>query len=163
MLRPATVADVPEAYVVVREGFASYRSFGLPGWEPPDEPMHEMEARLASGWGAVVEEGGEIVGFGAFEQAREGPREGPELPGLAHVWAIFVRETHWGAGVATALLEAVTAEIARRGYAEARLFTPALQARARRFYAREGWTERGEPFAVEPLGLDMVELRRPVA
>jgi GNAT superfamily N-acetyltransferase len=162
MLRPATLDDVPAAYAVVREGFASYRSFGVPGWEPPHEPMHEMDARLAAGWGVVAEDADAVVGFGAFEQARAGPREGPEVPGLAHVWAIFVRETHWGAGVATALLEAVTAEIAGRGYAEARLFTPALQARARRFYAREGWTERGEPFAVEALGLDMVELRRPL-
>jgi GNAT superfamily N-acetyltransferase len=162
MLRPATTEDAAAALAVVREGFASYRSFGIPGWEPPAEPMHDMELRLAGGWGAVVEEDGEVVGFGAFEQAREELREGPEIPGLAHVWAIFARETHWGAGVATALLAAVTAEAARQGFAEARLFTPALQARARRFYAREGWSERGEPFAVEPLGLDMVELRRPL-
>lgn len=162
MLRPATVEDVPAAKDVVREGFASYRSFGILGWEPPEDPMHEMEARVAGGWAVVAEDAGAIVGIGAFEQAREGVREGPELPGLAHVWAIFVRETHWGTGVARALLEAVTAEIARRGFAEARLFTPALQARARRFYAREGWTEAGEPFAVEALGLDMVELRRPL-
>ena len=162
MLRPVTLDDVPAAKEVVREGFASYRSFGIPGWEPPEDPMHEMDERVANGWGVVAEEDGAIVGFGAFEQARESAREGPEVPGLAHVWAIFVRETHWGTGVARALLAAVTAEIARQGYEEARLFTPALQARARRFYAREGWTEVGEPFAVEALGLDMVELRRPV-
>lgn len=153
---------MPAADAVVREGFASYRSFGIPGWEPPAEPMPELDVRLANGWGVVAEDGGEIVGFGAFSQARASAMEGPPLPGLAHVWAIFVRETHWGAGIANALLAAVTAEIARQGYAEARLITPALQARARRFYAREGWREVGEPFAAEALGLDVVELRRPV-
>lgn len=160
MLRPATIEDVPAAKEVVREGFASYRAFGIPGWEPPEEPLNEVEARLAGGWGAVVEEDGEIVGFGAFEQARESAREGPEVPGLAHVWAVFVRERHWGTGAASVLLEAVTAEITRRGFAEARLYTPARQARARRFYGREGWREIGEPSAVDALGLDMVELRR---
>lgn len=123
--------------------------------------MHGIDERLANGWGVVAEDDGVIVGLGAFEPAREEVREGALMPGLAHVWAIFVRETHWGVGIATALLATVTAEIARQGYAEARLYTPALQARARRFYAREGWRELGEPFAVEALGLDMVELRRP--
>ena len=50
--------------------------------------------------------------------------------------------------------------MAGQGFTEARLYTPALQARARRFYAREGWTERGESFWVGELGLDLVELRR---
>ncbi|MCW2991246.1 MAG: family N-acetyltransferase [Solirubrobacterales bacterium] len=162
MLRPATAADVPAAEALVREGFGSYRAFGIPGWEPPEEPMRGMAERLAGGWGTVYDERGSVVGFGAFQQATEGAREGADVPGLAHVWAIFVRETHWGAGVARALLAAVTDEASGRGYREARLFTPALQARARRFYAREGWTEVGEPFAVELLGLDMVELRRPL-
>lgn len=162
MLRPAAAADVRAAREVVAEGFASYRAFGVPGWEPPADPMPEMDARLAGGWGFVVEDGNAVVGFGAAEPAREEPREGALVPGLAHVWAIFVRETHWGAGVASALLAAVLAESGRRGFAEARLFTPALQARARRFYAREGWAERGAPIHVEALGLDMVELRRPL-
>lgn len=162
MLRRATAADVPEALEVIREGFASYRAFGIPGWQPPEEPMHGMDERLADGWGVVAEDDGRIAGFGAFEQALERVREGPEIPGLAHVWAIFVRETHWGAGIAGALLAAVVGEARRQGYAAARLNTPALHARARRFYAREGWSERGEPVHVEALGLDMVELFRPL-
>ncbi|MFL5845400.1 MAG: GNAT family N-acetyltransferase [Solirubrobacteraceae bacterium] len=162
MLRPAAAADAPAALELIREGFASYRAFGIPGWEPPDEPMHGFAERLAAGWGAVVEDGGEVVGFGAFEQALEHPRAGAEVPGLAHVWAVFVTQTHWGTEVATTLLAALTEEIGRQGYIEARLFTPAPQARARRFYAREGWHEAGEPVHVEALGLDMVELRRPV-
>jgi GNAT superfamily N-acetyltransferase len=108
----------------------------------------------------VAEERGEVVGVGAFEPAREPPRHGPHVDGLAHVWAIFVTESRWGTGVAAALLDAVTAEMAGRGYREARLFTPAAHARARRFYAREGWAERGEPVPVPELRLDMVELRR---
>jgi hypothetical protein len=50
-------------------------------------------------------------------------------------------------------------EAARRGFPTIRLFTPVGQARARRFYEREGWEERGEPFDA-PLGLSLIEYRR---
>jgi GNAT superfamily N-acetyltransferase len=108
----------------------------------------------------VAEDDGAIVGFGAGEQALEGIVDGPRIPGLAHVWAVFVSERLWGRGVASALLAAVVDEARGRGFTEARLNTPVLQARARRFYGREGWSEVGEPIHVEALGLDMIELRR---
>jgi hypothetical protein len=41
-----------------------------------------------------------------------------------------------------------------------RLFTPAGQVRARRFYEREGWTVAGEPYDDEDLHLEIVEYRR---
>jgi hypothetical protein len=47
-----------------------------------------------------------------------------------------------------------------RGFTAMRLFTPADQARARRFYEREGWTVAGAPFTHEDLHLSMVEYRR---
>jgi hypothetical protein len=40
-----------------------------------------------------------------------------------------------------------------------RLFTPVAQARARRFYEREGWRPRGEEFHVAALGLVLIEYR----
>jgi hypothetical protein len=49
-----------------------------------------------------------------------------------------------------------------RGYREARLFTPAGQARARAFYGREGWREVGGPFHAPEFDLDILELRRPL-
>jgi GNAT superfamily N-acetyltransferase len=45
----------------------------------------------------------------------------------------------WGQGVAALLHEAAIAEIRRRDYEAVRLYTPALHARARRFYERRGW------------------------
>jgi hypothetical protein len=41
-----------------------------------------------------------------------------------------------------------------------RLYTPARHARARAFYAREGWAQEGEPTYEPMLGLELVELRR---
>jgi hypothetical protein len=46
------------------------------------------------------------------------------------------------------------------GFPEARLYTPVGQARARAFYAREGWREVGPSDAAAELGLDVLELRR---
>jgi hypothetical protein len=43
-----------------------------------------------------------------------------------------------------------------------RLFTPAEQQRARRFYEREGWSAVTEAYLEEPLGLEIVEYRRPL-
>ena len=41
-----------------------------------------------------------------------------------------------------------------------RLFTPAAQARARRFYEREGWALARPPAFDERIGLDIAEYRR---
>lgn len=161
-LRPATVADAPAAAALGLAGMETYRAWAGPGWEPRADGPRRVAERLRHGWGTVAEDGGDVVGFGAFEPAREQPRLGALVPGLAHVWAVFTAESHWGTGVATELLDALVAEMRRRGLRAARLMTPAGQARARRFYAREGWTEQGPPYAVSELGLEIVELRRPL-
>jgi GNAT superfamily N-acetyltransferase len=86
--------------------------------------------------------------------------EGPLIADLAHVWAVFVAREHWGDGTGTALLRALTEQMRAQGFGSARLYTPAGQARARRFYAREGWTDQGPPELVAAIGLELVELRR---
>ena len=48
---------------------------------------------------------------------------------------------------------------ASRGAPALRLFTPAGHARGRRFYEREGWTLKGEPFEEERFGMPLVEYR----
>lgn len=160
-LRPATPADAEAITAVTRAGFETYRSFAPEGWSPPSETPDDTRSRLTAegAWGVVAVGSEKVVAVGAFEPARDGFK-GPLIPGLAHIWAIFVAESHWGAGVATKVLAATTTEIWTRGFPEARLFTPAGQARARRFYAREGWNETTAPFLVPDLGLELVELRR---
>ena len=46
-----------------------------------------------------------------------------------------------------------------RGFTELRLFVAAGQARARRFYEREGWLPAGDPFDDPIPGLTMIESR----
>jgi hypothetical protein len=50
-------------------------------------------------------------------------------------------------------------EARARAFTAMRLFTPAGQARARRFYEREGWSAVGGAFLVPALGLEVVEYR----
>jgi GNAT superfamily N-acetyltransferase len=117
-------------------------------------------------YGVVALDEGRLVGFAAYEPAREEtPDEGfsgPRIPGLAHVWAVFAAESHWGRGVAAGLQGDLIDHIRTAGFREARLYVAAGQARARAFYAREGWRETTAPFRVEKLGLDLVEMRRSI-
>ena len=162
MVRPAELDDCDAIIAVTKAGFETYRSFAPDGWEPPGDMTGEgLGQRLAveHAYGVVAVEDDAVVGFGAFETARDPHPDGELIDGLAHIWAVFVAPSHWGTGTATEVITALTDEMARRDYAEGRLFTPAGQVRARRFYAREGWTQRGEEFPVPMLGLDLVELR----
>jgi hypothetical protein len=61
--------------------------------------------------------------------------------------------------VATQLLGHATSTAAGRGFRVMRLFVPAGQARARGFYAREGFVAAGEPFEFG-LGLPVLEYQR---
>jgi GNAT superfamily N-acetyltransferase len=76
---------------------------------------------------------------------------------------LFVAQDHWGSGLAVTLHAASVEEARRRGFAEMRLFTPADHGRARRFYEREGWAQRAEPFDEPRLGMALVEYRYALA
>jgi GNAT superfamily N-acetyltransferase len=62
------------------------------------------------------------------------------VPGVAHLWQLFVLPGWWGRGVAASLHAAAISEMRARGYERGRVFTPSLHTRARRFYERRGWT-----------------------
>jgi GNAT superfamily N-acetyltransferase len=79
--------------------------------------------------------------------------------GLGHLRNLFVRQDQWGTGLARLLHDAAVEEARRRGYRELRLFAAAGQARARRFYEREGWVQRGEPAYDPRPRLEMAEYR----
>jgi GNAT superfamily N-acetyltransferase len=165
-IRIAEAADAPALAETVRQGFEGYREWAPPGWLPPPAPLHLIGIRDRLGdagtWCLLAEAEGRTAGHVAIHPARtrEEPRE--LLPGLAHLWMLFVREPWWGTGLAAELLARATAEAASRGYRAIRLFTPAAHARARAFYEREGWTVEGDRFFGRELDLDLVEYRRPL-
>lgn len=162
-LRPAELNDVPGMSQTAAEGFGGYAAFAPPGWRPPPEPSaEEMIAErmaLARAVAIVAEVGGEAAGHVLLIAASES-REPVADPELAHVMHVFVRAPFWGTGVARELHRAMVAAAHANGFLRARLFTPAEQARARRFYEREGWLLARGPWHDHGLQLDVVEYRR---
>jgi GNAT superfamily N-acetyltransferase len=165
-MRPATPGDSEQIATVMQEGFEGYRAFAPPGWEPPDAhaEVERMRGFLDNPevWCLIAEQGGEPAGHVALMPTRlhESPSD---VPGLAHFWQLFVRPPWWGTGLATALHAEAVHEAASRGYTAMRLFTPAGQARARRFYEREGWTAAGEPSDALDFGMPLIEYRRAIS
>ena len=163
MYTRATPDDAADAAATTAAGFGTYAAFAPPGWRPPAE-VSSIEAtrkRLEDDdvWALVARTPeGETAGHIAFCSSKTS-RWPEKLDDLAHLWQLFVREPYWGTGVAATLHARALDEAARQGYAAMRLYTPAGQARARRFYEREGWSLRGDPLDVA-LGIPVVEYRR---
>ncbi len=163
-LRPATVEDVPVIAETVKQGFDTYREFAPRGWSPPEEPIErsKIAERLPQPdtWCLIAHDGAVPAGHVALHPAREQTEQRAPIPGLAHLWMLFVREPWWGSGLAPRLLALSVEVAAARRYDTMRLYTPAGHARARAFYGREGWATVGEPKYEAMLGLDLVEYRR---
>jgi GNAT superfamily N-acetyltransferase len=166
--RLATAHDVDAIIALFSAGVETYREFAPPGWEPPDPDRDNTRDILADSqtWAMLAVVDGVPVGHASFTPARErGPgeaagswRERPLIPGLAHLWQLFVLQRWWGTGVADELHRAGVAEMREHGYERARLYTPTAQARARRFYERRGWTAVDEQQNTD-FGLPLTEYR----
>jgi GNAT superfamily N-acetyltransferase len=163
--RTATPEDAAELAQTLDLAFKGYREIAPVGWAPPPVEPEPLRVRLRNPavWCQVAETHGRMAGHVALIPASLHSSHPLDDPALAHLWQLFVREEHWGSGIATKLHDAVLDEALRRSYSEFRLYTPAGQARARGFYEREGWRSAGEPFAEETLGgMELVEYRRPL-
>ena len=163
-LRPATALDADELAATVAEGFESYRAFAPEGWSPPDrlELALGIAVRMRGddqrAW-VAVDDRDRVAGQVAYLPATRS-RHPSDDPRLAHLAQLFVRRAHWGTGLAARLLAVAVDDARERGFTAIRLFTPAGQARARRFYEREGWTVIDEPVLERQLGLELVAYRR---
>jgi len=93
----------------------------------PSTFVDRLEALAASS--IVAERDGVLVGFAALE--------GNEVDQL------YVTADARGSGVAAALLAAAEAELQRRGVRDAVIQCSHGNARAHRFYSRNGWTDTG--------------------
>jgi GNAT superfamily N-acetyltransferase len=164
-IRLAGPEDASALAATTRLGFESYREWAPAGWRPPP-PSLELRAirerlKQATTWCAMaLDPDGEPAGHVGITHASERDRPHVRIPGRAHLWMLFVRPRWWGTGLAARLHGLALEEAARQGYETIRLYTPAGQARARAFYAREGWAPAGRPFAEPLLGLDLLEYRR---
>ena len=163
-LRRATVEDAGTLCETVQLGFASFQAWAGPSFDPPpaafELPRIREGLERPSTWALLALSGGEPAGHVALTQAQERREPRPDIPGLAHLWMLFVRPPWWGSGLAARLNGLVVAEAAERGYRAMRLHTPAGNERARAFYEREGWSTDGVAVPEPLLGLDLMEYRR---
>ncbi len=96
----------------------------------------------------VVDVDGVVAGFcspGASEDA-----------GWGEIFSIYVRPEHWGGGYGKALLDAGEQTLREAGFGRGLLWVLGQNARARRFYERQGW-RLGRPFRLEEIGGVQVE------
>jgi GNAT superfamily N-acetyltransferase len=163
VLRDVGCDDIEELAALVADAFVGYRAFAPADWQPPSagEQSRVLQHWIADSqfWGELASDQRALIGHATFvPAARHSFRAAPD-PTLAHLGHLFVRPRYWGSGVATQLLAHAMTAAGARGFATMRLFVPAGQARARRFYAREGFVAVGEPFDFG-LGLPVFEYRR---
>ena len=159
-IRQATPDDAPALLALMLEGVETYKEFA-PAWEPQMPPEDAFRERLSleSHWCAIAtDDDGDALGHSAFLDSADSGHPDPE-PGLAHFWQLFVRPSQWGTGLASDLMTRAVDAARERGYTTMRLFTPSGQARARRFYEREGF-DLAREFDDDRLGLRVVEYRR---
>jgi GNAT superfamily N-acetyltransferase len=156
-LRAPRPRDLAALTATADEGFRGYHAFAPASYVPPSpaETRETIADRLT------------LPGaFARCARDRRGPLGHviafpmPGEPGLQHLFHLFLRERAHGTGLATALLELAVADAREAGADAMRLFTPAGQARARAFYAREGFGLAGGPAWEPRLGMAVVELRR---
>ncbi len=156
-------SDFDAAARLIADGLAGYHEFAPPGWRPPGvrEEMRVLRAWGGDGdfWGQLAVEDRTPVGYASFVPAeRHGSHAVPEAK-LGHLGHLFVVQSHWGRGTATALLGKAIGAVRERGFTAMRLFTPEGHSRARRFYEREGFRAVGRPREVG-LGIPVLEYRR---
>jgi len=160
--RLVAASDAPVLSRLNHDAYRGYVDWAPPGWEPPAFEEREIAERLElpGTWGQVALDGDEPVGYVILSPARTLGEVRTPIPGLAHLWHLFVARAWWGRGVAVRLHVAAMAEARRAGYSEAMLRTPRDNARARRFYEREGWRASGAELFAPDMLLDLVEYRR---
>lgn len=95
----------------------------------------------------VAEDAGTLVGFASVRPASKGTP--------AHLHALYVRRSHWSTGLGQRLLDSVL------GDASATLEVFRDNARARRFYARNGFVPDGAERPEPRLGAVEIGLSRP--
>ncbi len=160
--RQADSADAEPLAGMVADAFDAYRAFA-PAWQPP--PPGEQLAVFSRWigdpeyWAELATDGERIAGFATFIPARRHARLPDPDPALAHLGHLFIAPAHWGSGLATELIGRARKAAGARDFSAMRLFVVTGQARARRFYEREGFAAVGKPF--DPgMGLPTLIYRR---
>jgi GNAT superfamily N-acetyltransferase len=161
LLRPAEPADdAAVARVHVRSWQIAYRGL-LPAeyldrLQPEDRAQHYRFGDPEPGrpLTTVALEHDEVCGFATAGPSRDGDR-----PDSGELYALYVDPSAWERGVGRALIAAAREQLAGAGFAEAHLWVLDGNARAERFYRRDGWAPDGSRRPEELWGVIVHELR----
>jgi GNAT superfamily N-acetyltransferase len=161
MIRGATVGD---AEALGRMHYASWREAYAPllpaGFFTP-----EGEARRVEQWRRILAapanettlriavRGDDVVGFAASGLSRPNETAGPPVRDR-ELWALYVRATEYGTGLAHELLTAVLPDDV-----PAELWVFEANPRARAFYAKHGFAPDGARHVFGPEWGDQAEIR----
>ena len=107
-----------------------------------------------------------IVGYASFGPERDVldmPWPHPLTPAgsdgeVAELYALYVHPAWWSTGTGRALMDRVLAKVTMAGYTCITLWVLEANARARRFYARAGFTPDGARHVLDDLG-GVIEVR----
>ena len=132
-LRPATPADAPPVAVLRHAGWHDAHPGHVPEGLTRSRTPAEFEQRAPGmvSVTTVAEVDGGLAGFVMVV--------GDEVE------QVYVAAGHRGSGVAATLLAEAERQVGAAGHREAWLAVVAGNARARRFYERQGWRDGGEP------------------
>lgn len=131
VLRPATPDDVEAVAAIWDRGWHDGHDGHVPAELTAVRTPESFRVRAADRvpQTTVAEVGGEVAGFVVVHD--------DELE------QVFVAGRHRGTGVAQALMAAGLRQVREAGHERAWLAAAAGNARARRFYEREGWVDEG--------------------
>ena len=139
-VRPAHLSDVDD----IRGAYlASWRA-AYKDLLAPDVLEPEVAKRAEYDWGSEIRSGTTHVALAVDErrlvvgvvEASAPPGERRDLP---EITMLYVVPEYWGGVAARRLLAVGTGWMIQQGWSAARLRVVETQARARRFYEREGW------------------------
>jgi ribosomal protein S18 acetylase RimI-like enzyme len=166
-VRRAGPADAaPIAVVQVRSWQGAYRGLlpqeYLDGLDPADAADRWRRGLERNDWptrGTIVAvSDGQVRGFAHFGPTRDADTDaGGSRAG--EINAIYVLPEAWGSGLGRSLMTGALSELAAGGYETATLWVLESNARARRFYARAGWTADGSAKRADIGGSPVTEVR----
>lgn len=106
------------------------------------------EARVA------VDHVDRVVGWASF-----GPSRDEDGHGVGEIYAIYIDQPHWGAGIGTALVEDAVRRLELGAFGSVTLWVLEENARARRFYDKVGFGFDGTSKVIEIGGSGLMEVR----
>jgi GNAT superfamily N-acetyltransferase len=135
---------MPVAWVHVRSWQAAYRGLlpddYLNAILPEERAQYYDFASVdpAKPRTIVALEDGVVLGFASTAPSRDA-----DLPGFGELVALYVDPAHWGRGMGVALVAAAREQLVAMGFKNAALWVLSGNARADRFYRRDGWVPDG--------------------